>query len=341
MINSQLKAGIIGLGVGEQHISGYGVDPRCEVVALCDSDKTKLKEVGSKYQQCRLTTNPDDILFDPSIGVVSIATYDNAHWDQIIKALENGKHVFAEKPLCLFLDEAVQIAAALRKHPGLKLSSNLILRCSPRFKELKARISDGELGDVYAIEADYNYGRIEKLTDGWRGKLDFYSVFLGGGVHMVDLIRWLTGAQVEGVYATGSRVATAGSRFRHPDYVCALLGLDNGIRAKVSANFGCVHPHFHGLTVYGTRATFINGLPDAKLITSRDPERSTEVITTSYPGCAKGDLIGNFLDEITGEGSMEVTAEEVFRTMAVCFAAEESLSTGQAVSVKPVQDRLL
>ena len=52
MINSQLKAGIIGLGVGEQHISGYGVDPRCEVVALCDSDKTKLKEVGSKYQQC-------------------------------------------------------------------------------------------------------------------------------------------------------------------------------------------------------------------------------------------------------------------------------------------------
>ena len=84
--------------------------------------------------------------------------------------------LISEKPLCLFLDEAVQIADALRKRPDLKLSSNLILRCSPRFKELKARILDGELGEIYAIEADYNYGRIEKLTDGWRGKIDFYSV---------------------------------------------------------------------------------------------------------------------------------------------------------------------
>ena len=341
MINTQLKVGIIGLGVGEQHILGYGFSSRCEVVALCDFDKKKLTEVGSKYQQCQLTTNPDDIFLDPTIDVVSIATYDNAHCGQIIKALENGKHVFVEKPLCLFLDEAVQIADALRKRPDLKLSSNLILRCSPRFKELKARILDGELGEIYAIEADYNYGRIEKLTDGWRGKIDFYSVFLGGGVHMVDLIRWLTESQVEEIYATGNRVATARSRFRHRDYVNALLSLDNGVHAKVSANFGCVQPHFHGLTVYGTKATFINGLPNAKLITSRETKRAPEVITTPYPGCAKGDLIANFLDEITGVESMEVTAEEVFRTMAVCFAAEESLSTGQPVSVKPVLGRLL
>ena len=158
---------------------------------------------------------------------------------------------------------------------------------------------------------------------------------------MVDLIRWLTGAEVEEVFSTGNRVATAGSRFRYPDYVCTLLRLDNGMRAKVSANFGCVHPHFHGLTVYGTQATFINGTPDARLITSRDPEGSTETITTAYPGCAKGDLIGDFLDEITGEGFMEVTAEEVFRTMAVCFAAEESLNTGKPVAVKSIQDQIL
>jgi predicted dehydrogenase len=113
------------------------------------------------------------------------------------------------------------------------------------------------------------------------------------------------------------------------------------MRAKVSANFGCVHPHFHGLTVYGTQATFINGLPDARLITSRDPEGSAETISTAYPGCAKGDLIGKFLDEITGEGSMEVTSEEVFRTMAVCFAAEESLNTGRPVAVGPIQKRML
>lgn len=158
---------------------------------------------------------------------------------------------------------------------------------------------------------------------------------------MVDLIRWLTGAEVEEVVAAGNRVATARSRFRYPDYVCVLLRLNNGMRAKVSANFGCVHPHFHGLTVFGTKATFINGTPDARLIKSRDPERPAETINTAYPGCGKGDLIGKFLDEITEAGSMEVTAEEVFRTMAVCFAVEESLGTGQPVAVEPIQKRML
>ena len=285
--------------------------------------------------------NPLELLRDSSIDVVSIASYDNYHAEQILEAVKEGKHVFVEKPLCLFLEEASQIATALRKRPDLKLSSNLILRRSPRFQDLKIRINSGELGEVYAIEADYNYGRIEKLTDGWRGEIDFYSVFLGGGVHMVDLIRWLTGAEVEEVFATGNRVAAAGSRFQYADYVCALLRLSDGMRAKVSANFGCVHPHFHGLSVYGTKATFINGSPDASLFSSRDPEGAAEKIDTAYPGCAKGDLIGGFLDEIRGEGSMEVTAEEIFRTMAVCFAAEQSLSTGQPVEVEPILKLLL
>ena len=338
---SLLQAGIIGLGVGEQHIPAYEAHPSFEVRSIYDTNKSKLSDVSRRYPSINITGNSEEILRDPSIQVVSIASYDNFHAEQILMALNAGKHVFVEKPLCLFLDEAAKIAVALRRRPDLKLSSNLILRCSPRFQNLKTRIISGELGEVYAVEADYNYGRIEKLTDGWRGELDFYSVILGGGVHMVDLIRWLTGAEVEEVFATGNRLATAGSRFRHPDYVCTLLRLDNGMRAKVSANFGCVHPHFHGLTVYGTQATFINGLPDARLITSRDPEGSAETISTAYPGCAKGDLIGKFLDEITGEGSMEVTSEEVFRTMAVCFAAEESLNTGRPVAVGPIQKRIL
>jgi hypothetical protein len=52
-------------------------------------------------------------------------------------------------------------------------------------------------------------------------------------------------------------------------------------------------------------------------------------------------LIGKFLNEITGEGAMGVTAEEVFRTMATCFAVEESLNTGLPVAVEPIRKRLL
>ena len=105
MHSGQLNAGIIGLGVGEWHISGYEQDPRCNVVALCDSDPRRLREVGSRHPKRRLTDDADGVLSDPNIDVVSIASYDACHHKQIIRALENGKHVFVEKPLCLFENE--------------------------------------------------------------------------------------------------------------------------------------------------------------------------------------------------------------------------------------------
>ena len=92
----RLNAAVIGLGVGERHISGYEADLRCKVTALCDIDENKLHEVSQRNPGLRLSTNPNEILEDHTIDVVSIASYDDAHRDQVIKAIENGKHIFVE-----------------------------------------------------------------------------------------------------------------------------------------------------------------------------------------------------------------------------------------------------
>ena len=132
----RLSAGIIGLGVGEKHIEGYHSHPQCKVKALCDFSGEKLAMAREKYPQLELTEHADEILEDPEINVVSIASYDNYHYDQIIKAIEHNKHVFVEKPVCLHEHELVHIRALLKEKPHLKLSSNLILRMSPRFRAL-------------------------------------------------------------------------------------------------------------------------------------------------------------------------------------------------------------
>ncbi len=80
---------------------------------------------------------PSKVLADPSIQIVSIATFDDCHHRQVVAALDHGKHVFVEKPLCLNQKEFDDIKSALERHPELTLSSNLILRKSPRFIELK------------------------------------------------------------------------------------------------------------------------------------------------------------------------------------------------------------
>ena len=253
---SLLKAGIIGLGVGERHIPGYEADPRCRVVALCDSDPARLAEVGARHPGRKLTGDAMEILNDPSIDVVSIASFDNFHCEQVLAAIANGKHIFVEKPLCLLDSEFDAIAAALAAHPSIRLSSNLILRRTPRFIELRRRIQAGELGTLYYLEGDYDYGRVHKIRTGWRAEIPYYSVVHGGAIHLIDLLLWLSGGRVREVFAYGNRLASEGTEFRRNDLVAALLTFEDGMTAKISANFSSMVPHHHKLAVYGTRGTF-------------------------------------------------------------------------------------
>ncbi|MBU0581039.1 MAG: Gfo/Idh/MocA family oxidoreductase, partial [Candidatus Margulisbacteria bacterium] len=319
---SKLKVGIIGLGVGEKHIEGYAKHPQCEVIALCDIDDKKISMAKKKYPKLSITKNADDILTNPQINIISIASYDNFHHEQIVKAIENKKHIFVEKPLCLYEKEAINIRKLLKKHPHIKMSSNLILRKSPRFLWLKEQISKKNFGDIYYLEGDYNYGRLHKITEGWRGKLDFYSVIYGGGEHIVDLLLWLTEDDVEEVMSYGNKIASQNTNFKYNDMVVSILKFKSGKVAKISNNFGCVMPHFHGLAVYGTEASFINGLEHGLLFKSR--EKNAEKIELAYPGVHKGDLIYSFVEAIIANTTAEVTAEDVFKSMSVCFAMEKA-----------------
>ena len=128
-----LRVGIIGLGVGERHIDGFSKDPRCEVVSICDFNPRKLKDVSSRHPNISTYKDANLVLDDPEIDVVSIASYDNHHYNQIVRAAMNGKHIFVEKPLCLLGEEFQDVAGVMAKHSDLQLSSNLILRRSPRF----------------------------------------------------------------------------------------------------------------------------------------------------------------------------------------------------------------
>jgi predicted dehydrogenase len=280
-----------------------------------------------------LTTDAADVVGDPGVDLISVASYDSDHFGQVRGAIENGKHVFVEKPLCTTREEAVELRRLLGD-AGVSLSSNLPLRLSPRFAELKDRVDRGRLGSLYYMEADYVYGRLWKLTEGWRGDLDRYSVMLGGGIHMVDLIRWITGREVVAVTGRGNRIATEGTKFRFDDFAVAILELDDGSLAKVSANFGSVHPHFHSVAAYGTRGTFLNGQETATYWGTDDGTAVSEETDSAYPGVAKGALIESFVAEVRGEGRALVSAEEAFATMAVCLAIDEAIASGDRVTVE-------
>ena len=331
-----IRAGIIGLGVGERHIDGYRAHPEAEVVAVCDIDPAKLDMAAERYPELRRTDDPRELLTDPDIDVVSVASWDDAHYQQIKLAFENGKHVFAEKPLVVEEAHAIELARMLAEKPELKISTNVPLRFSPRFREVRDRIAAGELGRIFHMEGDYDYGRRHKLTDGWRGRVPYYSAVLGGAIHMVDLLRWMTGREAtEVVSATGTHIATDGTQFAYDDFVTATLLMDDGATMKVNANLGAVSRHFHGVRIYGTEGTFVNGLPDGTLYTAVPGEEAdARAVTSAYPGVGKGDLIPSFVDSILTGNPAAVTAEEVFRTLSVCLAIERARFGGGPVDVE-------
>jgi len=330
----RLKVGVIGLGAGEKHVEAYVEHPACEVVALCDFSEEKIRTIRQIYPSFKIVKDADEILKDRNIDIISVASYDNYHYEQVVKALDNEKHIFVEKPLCLYREEAVNLRKLLKNKPHLKFSSNLILRKSPRFQKLKEIIGKEELGNIYYLEGDYNYGRLDKLTDGWRGDIDFYSVVYGGGVHIVDLMLWLTNDSVEEVFSYGNKIATQKTKFKYNDLCVSVLKFKSGIIGKIACNFGCVFPHFHNFVVYGTTGTYINDFKYGRLIKSRNKEDKEYKVLENYTDIDKGALVNNFIDSILNKTTPEVSVEAVFKAMSVCFAMEESSNTSNKVKVK-------
>lgn len=329
-----LRAGIIGLGVGERHISGYERHPNCRVTAMADFSPDKRADVARRYPDLPIHKEAETILSDPDIDVVSIASYDQHHFDQVMHAIDQDKHIFVEKPLVLTEEHAVTVRAALRRKPHLRISSNLILRRCPRFMKLQDDIQSGDFGTLFNIDAEYQYGRIHKLLGGWRGELPGYSLVLGGAVHMADLVLWLTGDTPVEVSAYGNSIATEGSPFANFDLVRALVRFESGMVAAIGCNGGLVHPHFHKLEVHGTEASFINGLESAFVYRSRDPGTAPDPVTEAYPGVDKGDLLENFVDAILNDREPEVGQNAVFSALSLCFAIERSVHGGRPEPVR-------
>jgi len=328
-----LGVAVVGLGVGVQHALAYTRIPACTLRWLYDLDAARMERVAAEIGQGAPAESFESILSDESVDVVSIASYDDAHSDQIVAALRARKHVFAEKPLGRSIEELKAIKLAWEAGRGIHLGSNLVLRAAPVYQWIREAIAAGELGEVFALDGDYLYGRVHKITDGWRMDVQDYSVMQGGGVHLVDLMLWLTGQKPASVTAAGNRICTTGTAFRYNDYVAATFQFPSGLIGRITANFGCVHRHMHVLRVFGTRATFILDDRGARLHESSDPAGTARALDLAALPATKGDLIPGFVAAVLAGAAPGPETQYEFDVISACVAADRAVTTGNSVKV--------
>lgn len=294
-----IRAGVIGLGVGEQHALAYQALPGVELRAVADIDPIHLDGVANRLGVERRFTEWRKVTEDPDIDVVSICSWDDAHAEQAISAFENGKHVMVEKPLCLNRADAERVLRA-QQDSGKRITSNLILRRAPEFVDLRQQIQAGKFGKLLVLSGGYVHDIPWKFTHGWRSRMAC-STTLSGTIHMIDLVRWLCGQEVQEV--------GGGSVTKKPLGSSSALHFSDFIAPVFTTLAG---PDAHLVAVIGTRHVF-------------EHTRKARV--------RKGALIPDWIAAIREDREPEVSTQDVFRVMDICFACVEAVEKRKTVTV--------
>jgi len=324
----KIIAGIIGMGIGQKHLEAIDKYKGSVVKTICEKDEKKIKLLKKKYPDKLITKKENDIFLDKNINLVSIASFDNYHYSQILKGIKNNKNLIVEKPLCLNMTQLRKIKHILKKKPKLGITSNLVLRVNSLFKEFKKNMNNKK---VYYIEGDYIWGRKKKLL-GWRSQIKDYSLILGAGIHVIDLVMWLTGLRPISVYSCGNKKATAGSKFKKNSLVVMLFEFPMNILVKITANGSAIHNHFHELKIFSEDKTIINSNLGSYVYKNKKLSK----IKAAYPDKSnRKKLIQVFLDNLMKKDNKKIiTHKEQIDLMSVCFSAEKSIRLSKKIKIK-------
>src|SRR5437899_8660914 len=148
-----LKLGVIGYGYwGPNIVRNFSSQPDCQLVAICDKKPKALAQVLSRHPAVHATSKPDEVTSSPKADAVAIVTPVSTHYELARKALENGKHVFVEKPFTATSAQAEElIELADRKNLQIMVDHTFLFNGAVR--KIKELVDGGILGPLYYFDS--------------------------------------------------------------------------------------------------------------------------------------------------------------------------------------------
>lgn len=146
-----VRAGVVGLGYWGPNIArNLAEGTRCELSWICDRREDALRGVHRRHPQARATTSYEEMLADPELDAVAIATPVSTHFDLALAAIDAGKHILMEKPLAASSAEAEELVRRA-DDAGIVLLPGHTFLYSPPVVKIKDMLETGALGDVYFL----------------------------------------------------------------------------------------------------------------------------------------------------------------------------------------------
>ena len=253
-MDKKIKVGIWGLGR-----AGYGMHIReaelfpeeYEIVAGCDIDPERCKNMKERCPNVRTYTDGDEFLKDPEVELVAVAVRSADHVAYDIRALEAGKYVLAEKPTALTMEGAERLRAAAAKFPG-KLFFRQNRRFEACFNHVREIIASGILGNVYEIKL---------CRHNWQFRNDWQTLISCGGgqlnnwgPHLIDHGLQFLESPLKDLWSDLKLVAARGDA---EDHLKVIMRGENGrvVDIEISGGVALGSPVY---AVYGDRGSLIS-----------------------------------------------------------------------------------
>ncbi|MDQ2910609.1 MAG: Gfo/Idh/MocA family oxidoreductase [Actinomycetota bacterium] len=232
---ARVTVGLVGLGYWGPNLA-RNFDELAELRWLCDLDPELRERYASRYPNARMTADFEDVLGDPEVEAVVVATPAITHYELSKRALEAGKHVLVEKPPAMNAAEAEDLVATAEAN-GLVLMPGHLLLYHPAVRAVKELVDSGELGEVFCVYSNrQNLGKIR--TD--------ENALWSLGVHDLSVILHLLDEEPSEMWAHGNSFLTPGVE----DVVFCYLRFPSGKIAHMHLSW--LDPHkMRKLTVVG------------------------------------------------------------------------------------------
>jgi predicted dehydrogenase len=200
-MDREVNIAIVGLGYwGPNRLRALNEIPGVRVGWICDRQIDRLEHFAGRYPDSRTTTEITEILADPDVDAVVLATPVFSHHPLGIQVIAAGKHVFIEKPLAASSGEARDLLARA-EDAGVRLMCGHTFLYSPPVRAIKDIIDNGELGEIHFISSSrVNLGPYRSDV----------SVVFDLGPHDFSILRYWLGAEPESLSAVGRDVISDG-----------------------------------------------------------------------------------------------------------------------------------
>jgi len=334
MKSNKLTFGLIGAGrIGKMHAENILANfPQVHLKAVVDLkldfDWTEKVGIPNKSNDLATITN------DSEIDAVLITTPSDTHVDMINLVAESGKNIFCEKPIAFDLDSIKGAIDSVMK-AGVIMQVGFNRRFDPDYLKVRKIVESGEIGLPHIINIT--------SRDPQRPDIKFIpgsgGLFMDFCVHDFDMVRYLTGSDVDEIYVRGANLVDPNiGELGDIDTALIILKLDNGALCNIDICRETNYGYDQQIEVFGSKGSVrAQNLKPTSVLLSNVDGISTDPLYYSFIERYKEAYIEelrSFISCLENNTQPTVSGEDTYKAVKVAIAAQQSLKSNKPVSLK-------